>query len=238
MDTLFGNRPIKLSALSDFSQLSTETKKHLKNVYTCLMITMASAGVGAYMNLKMQFGQGGLLTALVSIGLMIWLATTAHNKENQMKRLAILSAFGFTTGIGLGPLINLTIQINPQIVVTAFMTTSVIFACFTLAALYAQRRSLLYLGGICGSGLTMLLFASLLNIFVGSTLLFQANLYIGIAIFSGFILYDTQLIVEKHVNGDNDYIWHSVDLFLDFINLFRRIMILLASNENKNKRKD
>lgn len=51
------------------------------------------------------------------------------------------------TGISMGPLINLTLQINPQIVVTAFMTTSVIFASFTLAALYAQRRSLLYLGG-------------------------------------------------------------------------------------------
>lgn len=58
------------------------------------------------------------------------------------------------------------------------------------------------------SGLNMLLLASLVNIFMGSAMLFNFNLYLGIAIFSGFILYDTQLIVEKHINGDNDYVWY------------------------------
>lgn len=88
------------------------------------------------------------------------------------------------------------------------------------------------------SGLNMLLLASLVNIFLGSAALFNVNLYLGIAVFSGFILYDTQLIVEKHNNGDHDYVWHSVDLFLDFINLFRRILILLANKENNKKRKN
>lgn len=49
--------------------------------------------------------------------------------------------------MGLGPLLNLTIKLNPQLIVTAFMTTTVIFASFSISALYAQRRSLLYLGG-------------------------------------------------------------------------------------------
>lgn len=231
-----GNRPVSFSALTNFSQLTAGTKNHLKNVYTCLMLCMLSAGAGAYLNLTMAFGQGGLLTAIVSLGLMLWLASTPHVKENQTKRLSILAAFAGTCGISLGPLINVTLQIDPQIVVTAFMTTSVIFASFTLAALYSQRRSLLYLGGMCMSGLNMLLLASLVNIFIGSSMLFNVNLYLGIAVFSAFILYDTQLIVEKNINGDNDYVWHSVDLFLDFINLFRRILILLASKENNKKR--
>jgi len=55
----------------------------------------------------------------------------------------------------------------------------------------------------------MLLF-SLVNIFLGSTWLFTANLYIGLMVMCGFVLFDTQLIIEKAENGDKDYIWHCV----------------------------
>ncbi|KAK2102199.1 Bax inhibitor 1 [Saguinus oedipus] len=47
----------------------------------------------------------------------------------------------------------------------------------------------------------------------------------------GFVLFDTQLIIEKAENGDQDYIWHCIDLFLDFITLFRKLMMILAMNE-------
>lgn len=43
-----------------------------------------------------------------------------------------------------------------------------------------------------------------------------------------FVLYDTQLIMEKRRNGDKDFIAHSVDLFIDFIGIFRRLLIILA----------
>ena len=35
--------------------------------------------------------------------------------------------------------------------------------------------------------------------------------------------------MEKVKSGNDDYIWHSVDLFLDFINIFRRLLVILAS---------
>nr|CAB3267009.1 probable Bax inhibitor 1 [Phallusia mammillata] len=238
MDSLFGNRRISMAALTDFSQLTTSTKNHLRNVYTCLTLTMLSASAGAFLHLKGGFIQGGLLSTLVAIGLMVWLAATSHTKENQTKRVGILAAFGGAMGLGLGPVLDFAIQINPQIIVTAFIATSIIFVCFSVSALYAQRRSYLYLGGFLGSALTIMLVTSILNMFFKSFALFQFHLYAGVAIFCAFVLYDTQLIVERHMNGDNDYIWHSVDLFLDFINIFRRLIIILGLNENKNKKKN
>ena len=35
----------------------------------------------------------------------------------------------------------------------------------------------------------------------------QVNLYLGLFVFCAFVLYDTQLIVEKRRRGDDDYIW-------------------------------
>lgn len=57
---------------------------------------------------------------------------------------------------------------------------------------------------------------------------FQSYLYLGLALMSGFVLYDTQLIMEKRRAGDKDFIAHSVDLFVDFIGIFRRLLIILA----------
>lgn len=35
----------------------------------------------------------------------------------------------------------------------------------------------------------------------------QANLYVALMVMCGFVLFDTQLIIEKAESGDKDYIW-------------------------------
>ena len=51
----------------------------------------------------------------------------------------------------------------------------------------------------------------------------------------GFVLYDTQVIIEKRRAGDKDFVAHSVDLFIDFISIFRRLLVILAQNANSEK---
>ncbi|XP_031550679.1 probable Bax inhibitor 1 [Actinia tenebrosa] len=238
MNSFFGNRPISINALKDFSQINHQTRQHLKNVYSCLCLTMLSAAVGSGIHLFTDILKGGILSSVALFGLLIALAFTPHNGKNQTKRVGILMGFGFCSGLCLGPLMDRIMEIDPSIIVTAFFATTLIFGCFTLSALYAKQRSFLYLGGILGSALTMLFMLSLINLFVGSFFFYQIHLYGGLLLFSVFIIYDTQLIVEKHRQGDKDYVWHSLDLFLDFINIFRRIMIILAQNKESKKRRN
>eukprot|EP00794_Sanderia_malayensis_P017357 gene17357-19091_t len=231
MDAIFGERPISLRALKDFSSLDKETKNHLKNVYSALSLSTLLAAGGAGVHLFTNVLKGGFLSLFLSLGLLVALAMTSNEPKNQVMRLGLLSGFAFTTGLGLGPLMDRVIEIDPSIVPTAFFGTCIIFACFTLSALWAKERSYLYLGGILMSSLTMMCVLGLANIFFGSYLIYKIQLYGGLVLFSVFILYDTQLIIEKKKNGDNDFIWHSVDLFMDFINIFRRLMIILAENK-------
>lgn len=236
MDALFGERSISLSSLTDFSKLDVSTKKHLKNVYGALSVSMLSAGVGAGFHLYTGFNLG-LLAVLGGIGFMLGLGFTANEPKNQITRLGCLVGFAGCTGLSLGPLLDQIIMIDPSIITTSFFATCLIFICFSLSALWAEERSYLYLGGTLLSSLSTLCLLSFANIFFGSQLLYQIHLYAGLVIFCGFILYDTQLIIAKHKNGDNDFLWHSVDLFLDFINIFRRIMVILANKENKKSKK-
>ena len=88
----------------------------------------------------------------------------------------MLLGFGFLTGLGMGPLLDLAIMVNPSLVPSAFMLTSIVFACFTGASLMAPDGKYPYLGGSLLSGLSSLIFLSFLNIFFRSQLLFQVLL--------------------------------------------------------------
>jgi len=238
MANILGNRPFNFQSLSDFSHLEKRVQEHLKKVYATLAISMIAATAGAYVRLFTAFFQSGFMF-IITLGLMMGLYMTPHTPANIGKRMAMLLGFSFTTGLSLGRLIGFVAAVNPQIIPTALLGTGVVFVCFTLAALFTHKRTYLYLGGILATGMTVMLTLSIANIFMGSRLLYSAELYLGLVVMCGCVLYDTQLIVEKIRRGDDDFIWHCVDLFLDIVAIFRRLLVILAQKEeNKNRRRN
>uniref|UniRef100_A0A8C6QTN6 Bax inhibitor 1 n=1 Tax=Nannospalax galili TaxID=1026970 RepID=A0A8C6QTN6_NANGA len=221
------DQKINFDALLKFSHITPLTQQHLKKVYASFALCMFVVAAGAYVHVVTHFIRTALLSALVSLGLMIWLMTTPHSHETEQKRLGLLAGFAFLTGVGLGPALELCIAINPSILPNAFMGTAIIFTCFSLSTLYDRCRSYLFLGGILMSAMSLMFLSSLGNLFFGSIWLFQENLYMGLAVICGFVLFDTQLIIEK------DYIWHCVDLFLDFVTLFRKLMMILKDKKKE-----
>jgi len=201
-------------------------------------MTVAASTVGAYVHLFTNILQGGgLLFSLVAAGLAFGLFLTPDNGKNRGTRMAMLLGFGFLTGLGMGPMLQMAMMMNPSIVPTAFMVTSVIFACFSGAALMAPDGKYLYLGGTLLSGLSTLMWLGFLNIFFRSQLLFQAHIWIGLAVFCGFIMFDTQVIIRKARNGDKDFVAHSLDLFIDFVQIFRKVLILLMQKDERDNKK-
>uniref|UniRef100_A0A0D9WGB4 BI1-like protein n=1 Tax=Leersia perrieri TaxID=77586 RepID=A0A0D9WGB4_9ORYZ len=63
----------------------------------------------------------------------------------------------------------------------------------------------------------------------GSVALFGG---LGALVFSGFIIYDTENLIKRHTY--DDYIWASVELYLDILNLFLYILNMIRSMQSDN----
>lgn len=129
--------------------LSSEphVRHHLLRVYTILTTTAIFAAIGAIVHL-LEIFEAGLLSVFGSIGLALYLSFAVDDPKTFYTRLAALFGFGFLTGNSIGPLLNLVIAIEPQVVVTALIGTVVVFVSLSASALFAERGSFLFLGGI------------------------------------------------------------------------------------------
>jgi len=55
------------------------------------------------------------------------------------------------------------------------------------------------------------------------------QLYFGLLVFVGYIIVDTQEIVERAHLGDLDYVKHALTLFTDLVAVFVRILVIMVS---------
>lgn len=219
-----------------FPSREQPVRQHLAKVYGCLGATTAFATVGAYAFMANIY-RTDILGVFASIGLLLGLYMWRDNGKNFMARFGMLMAFGLVTGNSLGPLLNMAAAINPKIIVTALVSTSLVFVSFTAAALVAKRGQYLFLGGILMSVLSYMTLFSLANMFLRAQIIYQGQMYIGLATMSAFILYDTQAIMEKFRMGNRDPITHSLDLFFDLVSVFRRLLVILSQKEERSQRK-
>ena len=113
-----------------------------------------------------------------------------------------------------------------------------VFISFSISALCSSRRSYLFLGGTLSSLVSVLFMASLVNLFLGSASLFSIELYLGLLIFCGYLMYDTQLIVERAEMGSSDTVGHAAMLFSDFVAVFIRLLIILTRRRDSERKRE
>lgn len=218
-----------MRGLFDLSHLESHVCSHLQRVYACLAMGLLAATAGAYIGMYLV-PLYGILAALVSIGLLFYIHSNRDNFGPQ--RHAAFAAFCALSGSGLAPLIGLAVDMDPSILVNAIIITLVVTVCFCGSALLAKtNRWMMYLAGPLASGLTVLLLLSLVNIFARSPFIFDLTLKLTLLVFCAFMVYDTQKIVELARLGDKDYISHCLDLFLDIVEVFRVVLVLLMKQQ-------
>ncbi|KAJ6839037.1 bax inhibitor 1-like [Iris pallida] len=236
MDSFFGTRSSasagswSYESLKNFRQISPVVQNHLKLVYLTLCCALAASAVGAYLHILMNIG--GFLTTVAGIVCMVLLLN--RPVYYQRERFGLLMGTALFEGASVGPLIEIVLDLDPRILVTGFVGTSLAFLCFSGAAIVARRREFLYLGGLLSSGLSILFwlhFAT--SIFGYSVAAFNVEIYFGLLLFLGYMVFDTQQIIERAHLGDLDYVKHALTLFTDFAAVLVRILIIMVRNAER-----
>ena len=75
-------------------------------------------------------------------------------------------------------------------------------------------------------GLFVLIGASLLNIFLGSSVFGLAIASVSVLLFGAYVLYDTSRILRS---GEDDAVGFAISLYMDFFNIFLAILRILSS---------
>jgi len=123
---------------------------------------------------------------------------------------------------------------NAKLVADAFLLTSGCFAGLGFAAYNSHDSAFLGMGGILGAGMGTLMAVSIANIFFQSHALFNFWLYGGLAIFLGFTLYDLKNIKVRAERALYfDPMNESLHMYIDFINIFVRILMIMQNRKNK-----
>ena len=117
-------------------------------------------------------------------------------------------------------------------VFTAFMGAAILFGTMSAYG-YFTKQSLDSLGKFMIVGLIAIIIASIVNIFIGSTVMQMVISALAIIIFLGLTAYDTQRIREMLMEESTDAaeVQGALTLYLDFINIFLNLLQLFGDKK-------
>ncbi|KAI0066394.1 hypothetical protein BV25DRAFT_1970940 [Artomyces pyxidatus] len=174
-----------------------------------------------------------------SIGSMMGVFYTPPEKTIQ--KHAFWLAFNACQAATLSPLFFL----NPAILSRAALYTCGIVGSLSYIGATATNDKYLFMGGPLLAGVTVVALSSLAPMALplgmrGLAVAESISLYGGLAVFGGFVLFDTQKILQHARLAERgamarDPMREAIGLELDMINIFIRIVQILAMQGNKKK---
>lgn len=201
----------------------------LRNTYWLLALSMIPTTLGAWLGVQMHFS---LFTGSPMIGFIVFMAVAfgffyaIEKTKHSGVGVAVLLGFTFFMGLMLSRLIEFTLGYanGAQLIMTAFGGTALIFGSMATVAT-VSKRNFSGLGKWLFAGLLVIIVASLANIFLQLPALQLTISVVAIAIFSAYILFDVQRIVN---GGETNYISATLAIYLDIYNVFVNLLSILG----------
>jgi FtsH-binding integral membrane protein len=152
--------------------------------------------------------------------------------ERMSKSTLQFLLYGFAVLMGLSfSTIFIVYQVGS--IVSAFMGAAILFGTLSFYG-YFTKKDLSSWGTFLLVGLIALIITSIVNIFIGSSVLAMTLSAIAIIIFLGLTAYDTQRIREM-VTYENDgkaEVMGALSLYLNFINIFLNLLQLFGNRND------
>lgn len=222
------NQPLQ-HTYSTTGQSAVARNKVLRNTYLLLALSMVPTVLGAWLGVQLNFSLfagspfiGFIVFMAIAVGFIYAINKTKHSAVG----VAVLLGFTFFLGLMLSGLIGRTLNYSngPSLIMTAFGGTAAIFAVMATIAT-VSKRDFSGLGKWLFVGLLVALVAIVANIFLQLPALQLALSVILIGIFSAYILYDVQQIIN---GGETNYITATLSIYLDVYNIFANLLSILG----------
>jgi FtsH-binding integral membrane protein len=186
--------------------------------------------VGTNPALLAFFFTGALKWVVIFAPLVAILAVSfAMDRFNKETLTVFLHSFAALMGLSFATIFALY---NMGSIVSAFMSAAILFGVMSFYG-YFTKKNLDSIGQFMFVGLIAIIIASIVNIFIGSTVMQMVISAIAVIVFLGLTAYDTQRIREM-VSVDNDgkaEVMGALSLYLDFINLFIALLQLFGGRK-------
>ena len=171
----------------------------------------------------------GVMKWIVIFAPLVAILAFAFAADNFNKGQLKLFLHGFAALMGLS-MATIFAVFTMGSIVSAFMGAAILFAVMSGYG-YFTKQSLDSMGKFMLVGLIAIVIASIVNIFIGSTVMQMVISALAIIIFLGLTAYDTQKIREAvSVDGDTgrQEVIGALTLYMDFINLFINLLQLFG----------
>ena len=165
------------------------------------------------------------LVMLAPLGIVFYMSF-GINKMSAARAQTVFWVFAGLMGLSLSWIFMVY---TPYSITRVFFITSGTFGAMSLYG-YTTKRDLTKLGSFLMMGLIGIIIASVVNMFMQSTMMYYVISILGVLIFVGLTAYDTQKIKNMYSASDTGElmgkkaVMGALTLYLDFINLF--IMLL------------
>jgi FtsH-binding integral membrane protein len=171
-----------------------------------------------------------LFFVIGEFALVIALSGWIQKMSRAMASLAFLG-YSLLNGVTLSIIL---MSYTGETIASTFIITACMFAALSIFG-FVTKKNLSGVGSFMFMGLIGIIIASVVNIFIGSSMIQFAISVIGVFVFAGLTAYDTQRLKEMYevqFEGDEiaakGAIIGALMLYLDFINLFLFLLRLFG----------
>lgn len=176
---------------------------------------------------KFVLGSGFPLYWFNVVAMFVLVCALSAYKRSYPINMILLSAFTLSSSYLVGTVTALYAQAGAgDLVLEALFITAFVFVALTVFTLQS-KWDFSFMGAFLGMALLVMILWGFFGIIFGLQTGWVYAL-LGSLLFSGFIIYDTYMLAERH--DPQDYVIAAIELYLDLINLFLYILQLLGSS--------
>ena len=225
-------------------------REYMLRVYNYMASGLALTGLVAYMlfqatavtgptgdivgltNLGVSLYTGPMMwiVALAPLGVVMYMSFGIRNMSASRAQ-TMFWVFAFLMGLSLSTIFLTYTQAS---IARVFFITATTFGAMSIYG-YTTKRDLTAMGSFLFMGLIGIIIASIVNIFMQSSMMYFVISVLGVLIFVGLTAYDTQKIKNMYMAYDSGEvsakkaIMGALTLYLDFINLFIMLLRLFGA---------